>query len=74
MSRDDIQKIKWAGWLALAAVGMAWASWLSSLAVANMRATAVFEERQKTQYVQLREDIAELKSILAADRKNMVAK
>ena len=65
MSRDDLQKIKWAGWIALAAVAFAWAAWLSRTAIANTNTTAVIEERQRTQYDTLREDIAELKRLVS---------
>ena len=59
-----MQRIKWGGWALLATIALCWASWLSLVAIANSNATAVIEERQKTQYEQLRDDIAELKTLL----------
>ena len=79
-TRADLAKIKWAAWPALFAVGFGWAGWLSLTAIANSQTVARIDERQKTQFEQLREDIGDQK-ILAeqlrtdiAEIKSMVSK
>ena len=65
MSNADMQKIKWAGWIILGAVAFAFCGWISGEVVANGQRIAVVEERQRSQFEQLREDIGELKKLLA---------
>lgn len=64
LSRDDLQRIKWAGWGLAAVILCAWAGWVSLLAIANSTGLARTEERQTNQYQQLREDIAEVKTLV----------
>ena len=66
MSNADLQKIKWAGWIILGAVAFSFCGWISGEVVANGQRIAVIEERQRSQFEQLREDIGELKKLLAA--------
>jgi hypothetical protein len=65
MTRDSLDKLKWAGWLIVGAVGLTMCGWFASTVVANSRGLAVVEERQQSQYERLREDIAELKKLVA---------
>lgn len=65
MSHADLQKIKWAGWIILGAVAFSFCGWISGEVVANGQRIAVVEERQRSQFEQLREDIGELKKLLA---------
>lgn len=61
---DDIQKLKWAGWIVFGTIAISWAGWLSMLAISNSNQVSVITDRQQTQYERLREDIGEIKSIL----------
>ena len=61
----------WAGWAMLATVTCGVGVWFADSvdantkrAAENAKQIAVVEERQKTQYVQLREDIAEVKELV----------
>ena len=49
----------------LGAVAFAFCGWISGEVVANGQRIAVVEERQRSQFEQLREDIGELKKLLA---------
>jgi hypothetical protein len=62
---QSMDKIKWAGWVILGAVAFSFCGWISGEVVANGKAIAVIEERQHSQYEQLRDDIAELKRLIA---------
>jgi hypothetical protein len=48
----------------LTAIAIGWAGWVSLQTIDNERTAAVIEDRQKTQYAQLRDDIAEVKTLL----------
>jgi len=71
MSNDAFLKIKWAGWVIVATVGLSMGAWFAGEVAANGKQIAangkqiaVIEERQHNQYQQLREDIAELKRLV----------
>jgi hypothetical protein len=58
---DDLNRIKWAGWLLLGGL----VCWAVAQIVDNTITVARIEERQNNHYLQLREDIAELKLLLS---------
>ena len=55
----DLAKLKWIGWLILGSLLLTLSAWFAGEVVANGRKIVVLEERQRTQYLQLREDFAE---------------
>ena len=65
VSRDDLQRIKWAGWTLAGVLLCAWAGWLSLLAIRNATGLARTDERQNNQYMHLREDIKNVRGDLA---------
>jgi len=65
MTRETLDRIKWAGWLIVASVGITMGTWMCASVVANSQGLAVIKERQQSQYEQLREDIADLRSLVA---------
>ena len=67
---NDLQRIKWFGWVALGAIVLSWAGWVSLRSIA----THVIEERQESHYQQLREDISELKSLIQRRQTPMLTK
>ena len=55
----DLAKIKLLGWILLSSLVLGLSAWFAKEVVANGRSIVVLEERQRTQYLQLREDFAE---------------
>lgn len=64
LSEDEVSRLRWFGWSVAGVLLAAWAGWISLLALANGTAITRTEERQQNQYQQLREDLAEIKTIL----------
>lgn len=60
LDREALNRLRWIGWIGLGSVALLWISWVSVGVVDAGRA----EVRQETQYEQLREDLAEIKSLL----------
>jgi len=64
MTSNDMQKIKWAGWVIVGAVGLVFSGWMAAEVVGNGTRIAVVEDRQMTQFEHLRDDIAEIKALV----------
>ncbi len=65
------KRIMWAGWFLAVTIGGSVCVWFSKSVdanteqvVENAKHIAVVKERQRTQYLQLREDIAEVKELV----------
>lgn len=63
-TREDLQRLKWAGWVVASCCLLSWAGWVSLVAIGNTTNVKTVEERQSQQYMHLRDDIAELKAIM----------
>lgn len=60
MNAESLNRLKWFGWVALGAVALGWIAWVSDGVIGAGQA----DVRQRHQYEQLREDLAEIKSLL----------
>lgn len=55
-----VHRLRWTGWIGLSAIALGWVGWVSTNVIANGNSHV----QQRTEYMQIARDIAELKNLV----------